>query len=76
METSWTLFTNVQNLSYRLKANKSAHLVKFAFSYSGEEYVGQPLANVVDWTLMGAVIPVKNREQCDSCWTSLLCQWV
>ena len=25
---------------------------------------------------MGAVTPVKNREQCDSRWTSLLCQWV
>ena len=31
---------------------------------------------VVDWTAMKAVTPVKNREQCDSCWTSLLCQWV
>ena len=75
-ETSWTLSTNAQNLSYRLKANESADLVKFAFRYSGEEYVGQPPVNVVDWTLMGAVTPVKNREQCDSRWTSLLCQWV
>ena len=30
--------------------------------------------NVVDWILMGAVTPVKNREQYDSCWTSFLCQ--
>ena len=65
-----------QSLSNRLKANESADLVKFAFRYSGEEYVGQPPVNVVDLTLMGAVTPVKNREQCDSCGTSLLCQWV
>ena len=75
-ETSWTSSTNAQNFSYRLKANESADFVKFAFRYSGEEYVGQPPVNVVDWTLMGAVTPVKNREQCDSRWTSLLCQWV
>ena len=30
------------------------------------EYVGQPPVNVVDWTVMKAVTPVKNREQCDS----------
>ena len=41
------------------------------------EYVGQPqTVIVVDWTAMKAVTPVKNWEQCDSCWTSLLCQWV
>ena len=74
--TSWTLSTNAQNLSYCLKANESADLVKFAFRYSGEEYVEQPPVNVVDWTLMGAVTPVKNREHCDSRWTSPLCQWV
>ena len=39
-------------------------------------YVGQPPVNVVDWTLLGSVTPVKNWEQCDLCWTSLLCQWV
>ena len=38
-ETSWTSSTNAQNFSYRLKANESADLVKFAFRYSGEEYV-------------------------------------
>ena len=27
------------------------------------ECVGQPLVNVVDWTEMGAVTPVKNRKQ-------------
>ena len=75
-ETSWTSSTNAQNFSYRLKANESADFVKFAFRYSGEGYVGQPPVNVVDWTLMGAVTPVKNREQCDSRWTSLFCQWV
>ena len=32
------------------------------------ECVGQPLANVVDWTVKGVVTPVKNREQCDLCW--------
>ena len=67
---------SVRNLSYRLKANEFADLVKFAFRYSGEEYVGQSPVNVVDWTLIGALTPVKNREQCDSCWTSLLCHWV
>ena len=67
---------SVRNLSYRLKANEFADLVKFALRYSGEEYVGQPPVNVVDWTLIGALTPVKNRERCDSCWTSLLCQWV
>ena len=64
------------HVRYRVKANESADLVKFAFRYSGEEYVGQPPVNVVDWTLMGAVTPVKNPEQCDSRWMSLLCQWV
>ena len=29
------------------------------------ECVGQPPANTVDWTAMGAATPVKNREQCD-----------
>ena len=32
------------------------------------ECVGQPHVNVVDWTAMAAVTPVKNREQYDSCW--------
>ena len=32
------------------------------------ESVRQPPVNVVDWTVMRAVTPVKNREQCDSCW--------
>ena len=32
------------------------------------EYAGQPPVNVVDWTVMGAATPVKNREQYDSCW--------
>ena len=73
-ETWWTLSTNAQNLSYRLKANETVDLVKFAFRYSGEEYFGQPPVNVVDWILKGAVTPVKNREQYDSCWTSFLCQ--
>ena len=56
---------------------------EFASRYSGDkhsnvlsglkhlrthEYVGQPPVNVVDWTVMGAVTPVKNLEQCDSGW--------
>ena len=32
-----------------------------------QEYVVYPPVNVVDWTAMKAVTPVKNREQCDSC---------
>ena len=32
------------------------------------ECVGQPLVNVVDWTVMAVVTPVKNREWYDSCW--------
>ena len=35
-ETSWTLSTNAQNLSFRLKANETVDLVKFAFRYSGK----------------------------------------
>ena len=31
------------------------------------EYDGQPPVEVVDWTLMKAVTPVKNWERCDSC---------
>ena len=27
------------------------------------EYVGQPSVNVMDWTIKGVVMPVKNREQ-------------
>ena len=30
------------------------------------EYVGQPPVNVVDWTVMGAVTTVKNRQQFDA----------
>ena len=32
------------------------------------ECVGKPPVDAEDWTLKGAVTPVNNREQCDSCW--------
>ena len=49
--------------------------------WSGPKHLGKSVCtsaitvDAANWTTVGAVTPVKNREQCDACWTSLLCQW-
>ena len=79
LENSWTLSTNAQNLSYKLKVSESADLPtrEFASRYAGNKHsnvlrglkhLRTHKCDMVDWTEMGAVTPVKNREQCDSCW--------